>query len=146
MINFKGLYVLIDTSWYYNDSPINEFPENATGFVYKITNLKNQKIYIGKKTLTFCRTKSVKGVKKKVKLASDWEKYYGSSKWLLEDIKILGKENFKREILRICFSKSEANYFEAFHQFQYGVLLTDSYNGHIFCRIHRNSTLNGPQK
>jgi hypothetical protein len=52
------------------------------GFIYKITNLINNKKYIGFKVYT-------KG----------WEEYMGSSKPLKEDIKKYGKENFQREIL-----------------------------------------------
>jgi hypothetical protein len=56
--------------------------------IYKTTNLINGKIYIGKD----------------VKNNSN---YYGSGKILKQAIKKYGKENFKKEILVECFSKSE---------------------------------------
>ena len=53
------------------------------------------------------------------------------------DIKRLGAENFKREILFYCKSKSELSYVEAREQFSRKVLETkDYYNGHIRVRVH----------
>jgi hypothetical protein len=42
----------------------------------------------------------------------DWKNYYGSCDELKEDIKILGKENFLREILYLCPHKKSMSYFE----------------------------------
>lgn len=59
-----------------------------------------------------------------------------SSNDLLDDIKNLGKENFKFEILRFCDSKSELAYYEAKEQFDREVLMSDEYyNGIINLRI-----------
>ena len=46
------------------------------GFVYNITNLTNQRQYIGRKY--FWQHRTPKGKKRKVKSESDWKKYYGS--------------------------------------------------------------------
>ena len=34
--------------WYYNDKIVDELPEGTVGFVYLITNLTNNRKYIGK--------------------------------------------------------------------------------------------------
>jgi len=133
-------------TWYYQGQEITELPENAIGFVYIITNLTNGRMYIGKKLAKFSKTtyKTVKlknGTKKrkkiKSKIDSDWQQYFGSSPNLTEDINKLGTDNFKREILYYCKSKSECSYIEAREQFARRVLESaDYYNGHIQCRVH----------
>jgi len=125
-------------SWIY-DGEIVEDIGNYIGFVYIITNLSNQKKYIGKKNFYFSKTKQVKGKKKRYKVESDWKKYYGSSDQLNEDVQLFGEENFKREIIRFCSSKGELTYFEAKYQFEYGVLENDKwYNTWIMCKIRKN--------
>ena len=58
------------------------------------------------------------------------------------DIKKLGAENFKREILFYCKSRSELSYVEAREQFSRKVLETnDYYNGHIRVRVHGKGIL-----
>jgi hypothetical protein len=99
-------------------------------FVYMITNLENGRRYIGKKRFNKLRTKPpLKGKKRKrkVRSESDWNEYYGSSKLLQEDVVSLGAEKFKREILRLCTTLSEASYYEAKYQFEHDVLLSDLY-------------------
>lgn len=107
-----------------------EDTKEFTGFVYCITNLVNNKKYIGKKTFTFSRTlKPLKGSKRKRKkiISSNWQDYYGSNKELLLDVEKYGKENFHREILKLCKTKGEASYFEAKYQFEKDVLLSEEY-------------------
>jgi len=133
-------------SWFYQNSLVEALPEDCVGFVYIITNISNNKKYIGKKLAKFSKTtyKTVKlknGNKKKKKIRSkidsDWQEYYGSSPNLTEDINKLGKDNFKREILYYCKSKAECSYIEAREQFRHQVLESDEYyNGHIQCRVH----------
>jgi hypothetical protein len=133
-------------TWYYNGNPVTELPEDAVGFVYLITNTSNGKMYVGKKLAKFAKTtyKVVKlknGTKKrkkiKSKIDSDWQQYYGSSPNLTEDINKLGNDNFHREILYYCKSRSECSYIEAREQFSRRVLESDDYyNGHIQVRVH----------
>ena len=124
--------------WLYNNELIETIPEGMVGFVYLITNLTNNRKYIGKKNFYFSKTKTVKGKKKKFKVDSDWLTYYGSSAELSADVESIGKENFKREILRFCISKGEFSYFEAKYQFDENVLeREDYYNSYIQCRIHK---------
>jgi len=133
-------------TWLYQDTPIETLPEECVGFVYLITNNLTERKYIGKKLAKFSKTttKTVKlknGTKKRKKIRSkidsDWQEYYGSSAELTKDIESLGKENFKREILFYCKSKSECSYIEAREQFLRKVLESnDYYNGHIQVRVH----------
>ena len=133
-------------TWYYQRQEVVELPEDCVGYVYIITNLTNNKKYIGKKLAKFAKTtyKTIQlknGTKKKKKIRSkidsDWKEYWGSSPNLQADINTLGKENFSREILYYCKSKSETSYVEAREQFDRKVLESDEYyNGHIQVRVH----------
>ena len=124
---------------------VNELPEDCVGFVYQITNTTNGRMYIGKKLAKFKRSRRpLKGRKNKrrYKVDSDWQDYYGSSDELTIDIKKLGKEYFKREILFYCNSKAEMSYVEAREQFARKVLESnDYYNGHIRVRVHGKGIL-----
>jgi hypothetical protein len=102
-----------------------------------ITNLTNGRKYIGKKLLKFKKTKQVKGRKKSFLVDSDWKTYFGSNKVLQEDVKNLGEQNFKREILHLCKTKGMCNYLEAKLQFENNVLESDEwYNDYIMCRLN----------
>ena len=124
-------------NWTYQGNDIAELPEDCEGFVYEITNNTN-----GRK---FKRSKApLKGRKNKrrYKVESDWQEYYGSSDDLTIDVNKIGKENFKREILFYCKSRSELSYVEAREQFSRKVLETDDYyNGHIRVRVHGKGIL-----
>jgi hypothetical protein len=139
-------------TWLYQSAPVEILPEDCAGFVYIITNLTNNRKYIGKKLAKFSKTtyKTVKlknGTKKKKKIRSkidsDWRDYYGSSPELLRDIEQLGTENFTREILYYCKSKAECSYIEAREQFGRRVLESDEYyNGQIQIRVHGSHVKN----
>jgi hypothetical protein len=138
-------------SWTYQNQTVETLPEDCVGFVYLITNIISGRMYIGKKLAKFSKTtyKTVKlknGTKKKKKIRSkidsDWQTYYGSSPELTKDIVQLGAENFNREILFYCKSKSECSYIEAREQFSRRVLESnDYYNGHIQVRVHGSHIL-----
>ncbi len=124
--------------WLYNNSSIEQIPENAYGYVYLITNLITNKKYIGKKLFWFKKTKIVKGKRKRLKVESDWKDYWSSSEEVKKDVQELGENNFKREILHICGNKGMCNYLEAREQMDRRVLESnDYYNGTIQCRIHK---------
>lgn len=129
--------------WALYDGTILETPpEGATGFVYKITRIADGKFYIGKKQLTFRRTKQVKGKRQRYVIESDWKTYYGSSAELQEDVARLGEDAFHREILHMCQSKSECNYLETFEIFFHSCLLReDCYNSWVSCKIHKKHVL-----
>lgn len=138
-------------TWYYQGQVITDLPEECVGFVYIITNRTSGRKYIGKKLSKFSKTtyKTVKlknGKKKrkkiKSKITSDWLDYYGSNNELKNDVIMLGKENFVREILYFCKSKAECSYVEAREQFERKVLESNEYyNGQISVRIHGSHIL-----
>lgn len=131
--------------WYYQGK---EFTENdievgIVGFVYKITNLITGKKYIGKKTFYFSKTKKVKGKNKRTLISSDWNSYYGSNKVLQEDVEKHGSENYKREILYLCKTKSECSYLELREQIDNRVLESDDYyNEYIIVRLNKKHLKN----
>jgi hypothetical protein len=132
--------------WIYNGREITD--EDLVGFeafVYCITNLIDGRQYIGKKRLKFLRRKSVAGKKRKIKTStdSDWKIYYGSSAELIADVARLGSENFRREIIRLCKTKSESNYYELKEQVMRDVLLHPDqyYNSFVGTKIHRKHML-----
>lgn len=47
--------------WTYNNKPFEEVPEGIVAFVYLITNIENNKKYIGKKLFKFTRSSKKKG-------------------------------------------------------------------------------------
>ena len=112
------------------------------GFCYEITNLKNNRKYIGKKFFWKKKTlKPLKGRKNKrhVVVESDWREYYGSCNELLRDVKTYGKRFFKRKIIRLCESRWDCAYHEARIQFEKEVLFSKVYyNGIINVRLRSN--------
>ena len=78
----------------------------AYGYIYKTTNIINNKIYIGQHKWS----------------GPDIDyKYFGSGKILREAIKIYGKENFKCEVLEWCESFEELNKKERYWEKLYGL-------------------------
>ena len=126
--------------WLYDGRPVDESDlEGHIGFVYVIENKTDDRKYIGKKLLKFRRSKKIKGRKKKFLIDSDWQTYWGSNKSLQEDVKELGESSFKREILRLCATRGEMNYYEAKYQFELGVLESDRwYNDAIMVKVHKS--------
>jgi hypothetical protein len=127
-------------NWIYDSKDFTEdLIGDNYGFVYQITNLTNNRKYIGKKFFYSSKTKQVKGKKKKYKVQSDWQTYYGSSDSLMKDVLTLGHENFSREILHLCRSKGECGYLEAKEQFVRGVMESeDYYNTWIMVRVRKS--------
>tara|TARA_B100000073_G_C23388158_1_gene433968 strand:- start:83 stop:517 length:435 start_codon:yes stop_codon:yes gene_type:complete len=126
-------------SWLYKGKQVNEISNEYEGFVYLITNLTNNRKYVGKKLSKFKTTKPpLKGKKNRRRghKESDWRDYWGSSDRLNEDVEALGPKNFTREILYFCKSRGEMSYLEAKEQFDRRVLETDEYyNGIINVRV-----------
>ena len=131
--------------WTYQGKIVDEIPKEYVGFVYLITNLTNDKKYIGKKLAQFKVTKKpLKGKKNKRRSTkeSDWRDYWGSSDTLNEDVQNLGPNNFTREILYFCRGRGEMSYLEAREQFDHKVLETDEYyNGIINVRVGSSKAL-----
>jgi|TARA_B110000495_G_C22763902_1_gene447227 hypothetical protein len=131
--------------WIYLGKTVEELPENCVGFVYLITNLVNDKKYIGKKLARFKVTKPpLKGKKRKRRSTkeSDWRDYWGSSDHLNNDVILFGEDKFTREILYLCPSRGLLSYLEAKEQFDRKVLESDEYyNGIINVRVGSSKLL-----
>ena len=119
--------------------------EDYYGFIYKITNTITGKFYIGKKSFIHNKRKKLgkkellalppargrKPTSKVEQVDSGWRDYWGSSKELLADIKLLGEDKFKKQILLLCKTKKQLTYFEIEHQVLNRILFIDSYNDNI---------------
>lgn len=144
--------------WLYKNkviSKIEDFPENTFGFIYKIYNKETGKFYIGKKQLISQTNvklgkkelaalpvqRGKKPTKKLVTKESNWVDYWGSNKFLLDDIKNLGQDKFQREIIIICPNKKLLTYWELAMQCKYDVLQVDCYNDNLLGKFYRKDFL-----
>lgn len=123
--------------WLYNGI---EFTEDMigdnVGFVYLITNLTNNKMYIGKKLFTKSKTYQKNKKKKRKRVSSDWMTYTGSNDQLNEDIQ--NGHQVKKEILQLCKTKGWASYFETKEILIRDCLVDDNYyNTWLSARIRR---------
>lgn len=136
--------------WLYKGKPLKRVPKGYYGFVYVITDDHGKK-YWGKKAFTHRTKKKVskkrrKVTRKRIEIVekdSGWLNYWGSSKPLLEYIRVVGgTRKFSREVLKLCKDKQSLTYWETYYLFKEKVLFNDSWNGHILNRffqgkIHR---------
>ena len=142
--------------WKYlgNDiTSLEDVPQGAIGFVYKITNTQNDKFYIGKKVFFITRKMKISNREKKktetmkrfkyVSKESDWKTYYGSCQELKDDINKSDKSFFKREILQFCKTKKGMTYLELEYQIKYNVLENDSYNNNILGKFYKKDIEDG---
>ena len=111
-------------------------PDKFFGFCYHVTNMVSGRLYIGKKQYYMssgkckrrCNDRSSEKWRPDHWKESNWRGYTGSSKELNADIKELGKENFRFEIMSQHVSKAELHYAEVDWQVHCDVLrhkLTD---------------------
>jgi hypothetical protein len=141
--------------WHLDDGSLEIFPEeHATGhygFIYIITNLETNRFYIGKKA--FIHNKKKKLTKKEIaehtgagrkpitrvdKVDSGWKNYYGSSKELLADVKLLGEDKFERVIIHFAKNKKQLTFLELQEQIIHNVLfINNSYNDNIAGKYFR---------
>jgi hypothetical protein len=127
--------------WTYKGKPFDSDQiGDYIGFVYLITDLTNDKKYIGKKNFwSVRRLPPLKGKTRRrtVKKESDWKQYFGSSEYVKLLLEESGQKRFKREIIRLCNSKGAMSYYEAKEQFDREVLFSNEYyNEFIGCKIH----------
>lgn len=111
--------------WLFNGEVFDTVDPKLEGFVYLITNLTNDKKYIGKKHFWERRKDPKTGRRKKKE--SNWKDYYGSCDELKADVKAIGNANFKREILYLCPHKKSMSYYETYEQFNRNVILREDY-------------------
>ena len=95
------------------------------GFVYIIENITNGRKYIGKKNFWERRKDPKTGRRKKKE--GNWRNYYGSCDELIADVKSLGADNFKRNILYLCPHKKSMSYYETYEQFKRNVIMDEGY-------------------
>ena len=86
--------------------------EDKFGFVYIITNTKNDKAYVGCKQYYIGKSKK----------ESKWQTYMGSSKYLHEDITKIGKKYFIFEVIAEYKNKRSLRYYEMYYQVKWNVL------------------------
>ena len=75
------------------------------GFVYLTTNIVNGKIYVGQ--FTFKKDKRLNAI------------YLGSGTVIEQAIKKYGRKNFKRRILKLCYSINQLNGYETYYTLKY---------------------------
>ena len=134
---------MYENPWFFNENVFDSDEINGYyAFVYLITNLGNDRKYVGRKY--FWSFTKKKGQNRRTKSESDWKNYYGSCPELKEDIKKYGKENFQRIILSLHTTKGQCNYEETRQLFLNNVLtesLTEGvpayYNSNILGRYMR---------
>jgi hypothetical protein len=138
-------------SWLYNGAVFTEdmIPENAFGFIYIMGAIIDGKSvsYVGKKNFyaevktrlskkampTDKRKKTYKRVRK-----CTYQNYFSSN----EALKQAHKDgvHIKREIIKICYTKSELSYQEVKYQFMFGVLESESWlNGNILGKFYKQN-------
>lgn len=126
-------------SWLYKGQFIEEIPESETkpyGFIYIITQISTNKKYIGRKYFTKAGYKTVKKKKKRIRVESDWKKYWSSSPSLLQEVENAGEADFTKEIVKLCYSKSECSYYETKLIFETDAIISEKYyNDWVSCKI-----------
>ena len=136
-------------SWIYKGKVFTDemIPDDAIGFIYRMdTTYEGKSVsYIGRKNFfTDAKAKILKKNLPKDKRKKTYTRvrkmtyqtYYSSNLVL----KNLHKEGcpIKREILRICYTKTELSYYETKYQFVNEVLESDEWlNGNILGRFYK---------
>jgi hypothetical protein len=124
--------------WLYKEQvieKIEDFPQDAFGFIYITTHKPSGVSYIGKKSLYHNVKRKLtkkelaeqtgrgrKPTTQVVQKESDWKTYYGSAKPILEILKDGKHDEFTREILQIVNNKKLLTYYECKYLFTHSVL------------------------
>lgn len=99
-------------------------------FVYVVT-LPDGTWYLGKKNVWSKKDG-------KIAKASDWRTYWGSSKEVKARVKAAGRENCRREIIRLCESTGKASWVETVELIERRAMLDDKcLNGNVGERFQR---------
>jgi hypothetical protein len=131
--------------WTYKDKNITcieDLPDTAIGFVYKISFPDMDLHYIGRKNLHSKKTlPPLKGYTRKRKIVqeSNWLNYYSSN----EDVKLLVQQGqaCTREILVVAETLRRLTYLETKELFVNSVLEKDEYlNGNILGKFFKGKT------
>lgn len=97
---------------------VTENLSEVYGVVYKVTNLNNGKIYVGKST----------------RKGKSLDEYLGSGRIIIRAVKKYGRCNFIKEILTECYSKEELCYME-----EYYIDLLNSTDRNVGYNIYKDS-------
>jgi len=144
--NSEGDY---ENPWIYQGSTFTSADiGDFFGYVYCITNIKSGRKYIGRKN--FQQHRKHRGSRRKRTSESNWKAYYGSSKELNEDRKLLGNSTFRREIISLHTTGGRVNYEETRQLFLNNVL-TESldngepafYNSNVLGRYYKKDYFDG---
>lgn len=118
-----------ENPWMYKGEVFTSEHINDThGFIYLIKEKSTGRMYIGQKHFWTKKVKTINKKKKKVKVESDWKKYYSSSNYINEKVAAEGVEDFERYILMMVQSDGMLNYAEMILQVDFRVLE----NNHLF--------------
>ena len=143
----EGLY---ENAWTYKGTAFtSDDIGDQFGYVYRITNIQSGKQYIGRKY--FVQKRKPRGGGRRRTSESNWKQYWGSSKELNEDRKLLGNSTFRREILSTHATAGRVNYEETRQLFINNVL-TEAldngepayYNSNILGRYYKKDYFDGP--
>lgn len=123
---------LTTPAWEFNGTKVTSPPDGTFGFVYLIENLRDGKLYIGRKQFFSTNRKRVAGRvnRKRVVKESNWKSYWSSCDELCADVARLGTRAFRRRILCFCTTKGELGFRETEALFKNDVL-TATRNGRL---------------
>ena len=142
---------MMQPGWIFQGSPyLITYPEilqqGLFGFIYRIDNRLNERIYYGKRCFHTTRKKRGRGFNYRGTWQSDWMQYWGSSDELKTDIIKYGGDQFIRTILTVHRSKHALTYAEEEILFLNNVLraklpngMYKYYNANIGARYFRNT-------
>ena len=142
-ISLTSMSIDYENPWIYNGKAFESSDiGDHFGFVYCIACNETKREYIGRKY--FVQKRKPKGGKRRVTSESDWKRYYGSSDDLKRDIREIGKDHFRREILSLHTTLGKVNYEETKQLFLHNVLMESLddgtpmyYNSNILGRYMR---------
>lgn len=130
-----------ENPWYFKGDVFNSSSiGKAHGMIYLIEEISTGKIYIGQKVLWGTKTRMVNKKKKKIKVESDWKKYYSSSAYINKQVEEHGVGDFKRSVLMLVMGDGMLNYMELKIQMLLLVLEDETryINGYVGGRISRS--------
>ena len=115
---------MVNSHWVFKKNNKSFTPNlDKFGFVYIITNTKNSRAYIGCKQYFHLRNKK--------KVESNWKDYTGSSQYLNDDIKKIGKKHFIFEVIGEYKNKRSLRYYEMKYQMIEGTNQRLFYNAYV---------------
>lgn len=118
----------------------------AIGFIYLIKQKSTNKKYIGRKMFYENKTVQKNKIKKKIKKETNWLNYWSSSQTLISLVEEIGEDDFDREILVFCMSRSQMIYSEECLLYHYDAMLDVSwFNDNIRSKIY-SSWFQNPKK